>query len=99
MPRLKTVACGMALLTKTPWLLIFFILLGGLLGGLLGEILRVIAPQGPLQDIFARVQNIGLNPPFTIDLKLFTITFGFMLRINLFSILGILLGIYIYKQA
>lgn len=89
----------MAVLTKTPWLLIFFILLGGLLGGLLGEILRAIAPQGPLQDIFAKIQDIGLNPPFTIDLRLFTITFGFTLRVNLFSILGVLLGIYIYKQA
>jgi len=89
----------MAILTKTPWLLVFFILLGGLLGGLLGEILRVIAPQGPLQDIFSRIHEIGLSPPFTIDLKLFTITFGFLFRINLFSILGVLLGIYIYKQA
>lgn len=89
----------MAVLTKTPWLLILFILLGGLFGGLLGEILRAIAPAGPLQDIFAKIQEIGLNPPFTIDLKLFTITFGFMLRINLFTILGVLLGIYIYKQA
>jgi hypothetical protein len=59
----------------------------------------VIAPQGPLQDIFARVQNIGLDPPFTIDLKLFTVTFGFLFRINLFSILGVLLGIFVYKQA
>ncbi len=89
----------MAVLTKTPWLLFFFILLGGLLGGLLGEILRVIAPQGPLQDIFSRIHEIGLAPPLTVDLKLFTITLGFILRINLFSILGILLGIYIYKQA
>ena len=89
----------MAILTKTPWLLVFFILLGGLLGGLLGEILRVIAPQGPLQDIFSRIHEIGFSPPFTLDLKLFTITFGFLFRINLFSILGVLLGIYIYKQA
>ncbi|HEY4485136.1 MAG TPA: DUF4321 domain-containing protein [Nitrospiria bacterium] len=89
----------MALLQKTSWLLFFFILLGGLLGGLLGEILRVIAPQGPLQEIFSRVHEIGLVPPFTIDLKLMAVTFGFQLRINLFSILGILLGIYIYKQA
>lgn len=88
----------MALLQKTPWLLFFFILLGGLLGGLLGEILRVVAPQGPLQNIFAKIHEIGLTP-FTIDLKLFALTFGFMFRINLFSILGILLGVYIYKQA
>lgn len=89
----------MAILTKTPWLLIFFILLGGLLGGLLGEILKAMAPAGPLQDLFARVHEIGLTTPFTLDLKLFSVTFGFILRINLFSILGILLGVYIYKQA
>ena len=89
----------MALLEKTPWLLVFFILLGGLLGGLLGEILQAVAPPGPLQDIFAKTHVIGLAPPFSIDLKLFAITFGFTLSINLFGILGILLGIYIYKQA
>ena len=89
----------MAILKKTPWLLIFFILIGGLLGGLLGKILLVIAPQGPLQDIFSRIHEIGLMPPFTLDLNLFTVTFGFLFRINLFSILGILMGIYIYKQA
>ena len=89
----------MAFLNKTPWLLIFFILLGGLIGGLLGETLRVISPEGILQDIFSRTYSIGINPPLTLDLKLFAATIGFSFRMNLFSLLGILLGIYIYKQA
>lgn len=89
----------MALVQKTPWLLIFFILIGALLGGLLGEILRVVSPHGPLQEVFSRVAEIGIFPPFTLDLSLFSITLGFQLRINLFSILGIILGLYIYKQA
>jgi len=89
----------MAILHKTPWMLIFFILLGGLIGGLLGEILRVVSPVGILQDIFSRAYNIGINPPVTMDLQLFTATIGFVFRINLFSLLGILLGVYIYKQA
>lgn len=89
----------MAILHKTPWLLIFFICLGGLIGGILGEILRVISPEGILQDIFSRTYHIGIDPPFTLDLKLLAATIGFSLRINLFSLLGVLLGIYIYKQA
>jgi hypothetical protein len=89
----------MAVLHKTPWLLVFFVLLGGLIGGLLGETLRVISPEGILQDIFSRTYSIGIDPPFSLDLKLFATTIGFSLRINLFSLLGVLLGIYIYKQA
>ena len=89
----------MAILHKTPWTLIFFVVLGGLIGGLLGEILRVVSPEGVLQDIFSRAYSIGIDPPLTLDLKLFSTTIGFLIRINLFSLLGILLGVYIYKQA
>ncbi len=89
----------MAMLQKTSWMLIFFIILGGLIGGILGEILRVVSPEGVLQDIFSRAYSIGIDPPLTLDLKLFSTTVGFLVRINLFSLLGILLGVYIYKQA
>jgi len=89
----------MALVQKTPWLLLFFIVLGGVLGALLGEILRALSPPTPLQEVFSRVAEIGIFPPFTLDLKIFAITLGFQLRFNLLSILGIILGIYIYKQA
>jgi hypothetical protein len=89
----------MALLNKTPWMLIFFVLLGGLFGGLLGEVLRAISPEGPLQEFFAKSYGIGIDPPLTLDLRLITFTIGFTIRISLFNLLGILLGIYVYKQA
>jgi hypothetical protein len=84
---------------KSPWLLLLFIVLGGLLGGILGEMLRVMAPKGTIQSIFATALSPGINPPLTVDLVLLKVTFGFVVKMNLLTFLGIFLGIYLYKQA
>jgi hypothetical protein len=83
---------------KSPWLLLVFILLGGLLGGILGEILRIMAPGGAIQNIFATALTPGIHPPLTLDLVLLKVTFGFSLKMNLLTFLGMFLGIYLYKQ-
>ena len=83
---------------KSPWLLLIFLLIGGLLGGILGEILRVMAPQGTIQNVFATNFTPGISPPLTIDLILLKLTLGFGFKISLLSILGMLLGIYLYKN-
>jgi len=80
-------------------MLIFFVLIGGLMGGVLGEILRLFSPEGLLKEIFLKGYSIGINPPLTVDLHLFTFTLGFTIMMNLFSLLGIIFGIYVYKQA
>jgi hypothetical protein len=84
---------------KSPWLLFVFVLLGGLLGGILGEVLQVMAPKGTIQNIFSTALTPGINPPFTVDLVLLKVTFGFVLKMNLLTFLGMFLGIYLYKQA
>ena len=38
------------------------------------------------------------SPPLTIDLVLLKFTIGFVLKINLLSLLGMFLGIYLYKN-
>jgi uncharacterized protein DUF4321 len=83
---------------KSPWLLLVFILLGGLLGGILGEILRIMAPGGAIQNIFSTALMPGISPPLTVDLILLKVTFGFLLKMNLLTFLGMFLGIYLYKQ-
>lgn len=83
---------------KSPWLLVIFILLGGLLGGILGEILRIMAPAGAIQNIFSAALTPGINPPLTVDLILLKVTFGLLLKMNLITFLGMFLGIYLYKQ-
>ena len=83
---------------KSPWILLLFVLIGGLLGGVLGEILRVMAPHGTIQTIFATNYVLGITEPLTIDLVLLKFTIGFVLKINLLSLLGMFLGIYLYKN-
>ena len=84
---------------KSPWVLLLFLLIGGLLGGILGEVLQVMAPKGgTIQAFFITAVTPGISPPLTIDLILLKLTLGFSLKISLLSVLGMLLGIYLYKN-
>jgi hypothetical protein len=83
---------------KSPWLLLVCVLIGGMFGGLLGEILLTVAPGGIIQDVFAKAIHPGLNPPVTVDLRLLTFTIGFTIKMNLLTFIGMILGVFIYKQ-
>lgn len=83
---------------KSPWVLLIFVLIGGLLGGILGEILHVMAPQGTIQSIFSTHFTPGIDPPLTINLVLIKLVFGLSIKINILSILGMFVGIYLYKH-
>jgi hypothetical protein len=89
---------GSSRVRKSPWILLIFVLIGGLLGGILGEILHVMAPQGTIQSIFSTHFTPGINPPLTIDLVLVKLTLGFSIKVNILSILGMFIGVYLYKH-
>lgn len=90
-------SCEAVAVRKSYWVLLIFVLIGGLLGGVLGEILRVMAPHGTIQSIFSTNFSPGISP-FTIDLVLLKFTLGFEIKINLLSLVGMFLGIYLYKN-
>ncbi|MEE9138706.1 MAG: DUF4321 domain-containing protein [candidate division NC10 bacterium] len=74
------------------------LILGALIGTALGELIAYLFRGGILERIFAQGITPGLQPPATLDLKILSLTFGFTVRINLSSLLGLLLGAYLYKQ-
>ena len=43
-------------------------------------------------------QGFGLESPIILDLNVLKITFGFAIKINIASIIGMVLAIFIYKK-
>lgn len=72
-------------------------LVGGILGGLVGQLLGFWISSGWVHDVFVRGFPVGLQPPLTLDLKALTLTFGFQIWVNLFSLVGFFLGVYWVK--
>jgi hypothetical protein len=78
--------------------LLVIVILGALIGSVIGEVIGILAPGGYLEKVFSRGVNPGIAPPAVLDLKVITLTFGLTMKINLASLLGIALGLLIYRK-
>ena len=78
--------------------LMVIVILGALIGRVIGEVIAVLAPGGYLEKVFSRGVNPGIAPPAVLDLKVVSLTFGLTLKINLASLLGIVLALVIYRK-
>lgn len=84
----------MATREKNIWILILFILSGIVVGGLLGE----LASNVSFLSWLSYGEEFGLATPIQLDLNVITLTFGLMFKINIASIISIVLAIFIYKK-
>ena len=84
----------MAIKEKNIWILIIFILSGLVVGGLLGE----IASQVDFLWWLAYGDSFGLTSPLELDLSIIKITFALSFKINISSIIGLILAVFIYKK-
>lgn len=75
---------------KSPWILLILLVVGGLIGSLLG-----VAFGDALPILNRGFQPIGLAPT-TINLLVINITIGVMLKLNVSSIVGFLLALFVY---
>lgn len=79
---------------KGKFTLLLILLSGIVLGGFIGYLCRDVAFLSWLN--FG--QTFGLSSPVVLDLGIMVVTFGLTVSINIASILGIVLGIIIYKK-
>ena len=79
-------------------MLLVILILGALIGTVIGEVIATMAPGGTLEKLLSKGISPGLSPPATLDLKVLSISFGFTVKINLSSLLGIGLALLLYRK-
>lgn len=84
----------MATKEKNFWILLIFLLSGLVLGGLLGELANRVGWLWWL----SYGESFGLSTPVTLDLSVLKISFSCMIRINIASIIGMVLAIIWYRK-
>ena len=83
----------MAVKSKNTWILIIFICAGLVIGGLIGK----LSAQVDWLSWLAFGQEFGLSQPLVLDLSVLKITFGFTININMASIIGMAIALFIYR--
>ncbi|MCD6379120.1 DUF4321 domain-containing protein [bacterium] len=75
--------------------LVFF--LGVVLGSVVGEVIGILLPDGSvIQQLFVSGSEFHVGPIFC-DLVVFTFTIGFSLKVNLISVLGIIVVAFLLR--
>lgn len=81
-------------ISKNFWLLLIFILSGIVIGGLLGELSTKVSYLGWL----SYGKDFGIENPFTLDFGILKMTLGLVVKINIASIIGLLIAVFVYRK-
>ena len=84
----------MARREKNIWILLVSLLSGLVLGGLLGE----LASKIDFLWWLSYGENFGLTTPIELDLNIIKITFGLWFKMNVASIIGMAIAIFVYRK-
>ena len=84
----------MATKEKNIWIMMIFILSGLVIGGLLGE----VASKVDFLWWLSYGERFGLTTPLELDLNILKITFGLTFKINIASIIGMMIAIFVYRK-
>ncbi len=78
---------------KSTIILLLFVLCGLVVGGLIGELTKNTS-----LNWLSYGQSFGLSSPLALDIGIMQITFGLMFKINISSILGLIIGVLLYRK-
>ncbi len=84
----------MATRDKSTWILVLFICAGLVIGGLLGQ----MASQVEWLNWLSYGQQFGIENPFILNLNVISLTFAFTININIASIIGLAIAIFLYRK-
>ncbi len=75
---------------------VIVLVIGLLLGGLLGELISNLLPEGVVKDFFVTTVG-GRAGPGTLDLIVLSLTAGIAIKLNMMSLIGILIAAYLFR--
>ncbi|MCI8567260.1 MAG: DUF4321 domain-containing protein [Lachnospiraceae bacterium] len=78
---------------KNNWTLFLLLLAGVVLGGFLGSLAQSVA----WLDWLNYGQTFGLQNPIVLELGILVLTFGLTIKITIAGIIGLLVGIIVYR--
>lgn len=78
---------------KNNWILLIILLCGIVLGGYLGT----LASDVGFLSWLAYGKTFGLTSPMVLNLGIMVVTFGLTITINIASIIGLIIGIIVYR--
>ena len=84
----------MAAKDKSTLVLIIFILCGLVIGGLIGQLTQGVS----FLSWLSYGQTFGIADPVSLDLGVVKLTFEIMFNINISSIIGIIIAVFIYRK-
>ena len=84
----------MAVRNKGFWIMLIFILSGLVIGGLLGDLASNV--NGLWWLSFG--QEFGIENPLVLNLNIIKLTFALIIKINIASIIGMAIALFIYKK-
>lgn len=73
---------------------ILIVFSGIIIGGYLGT----LAASVPALSFLAYGKSLGLTSPLKLDLSIIQVTFGFMMNLNIASIIGLIVSLFIVKK-
>lgn len=80
---------------RNGWVCVLFILAGLVIGGLLGQ----LAQSVDFLWWLSYGQEFGLSSPMVLDINVLKLTFGLTVKINIASIIGMIISIIVYRKA
>lgn len=84
----------MAIKEKGKLISILFVLAGLVIGGLLGN----LAANVSWLNWLAYGEEFGLMDPVVLDLNVLTLTLGLTIKINIASIIGVIIALLLYRK-
>lgn len=77
--------------------ILLILIIGAAIGTALGELIAYMLPSGVVEQFFVRTLALIGFEPFTLNLGVFTFTFGFSLKLNVIGVIGIAISAYILR--